>query len=159
MHPATERFIECAEAEYDLAVAPEVFPDGTKTAADAAAAVSCQVDQIVKSIVLVGDDTTPFLALTSGANRVDESAAGDRLGFNSVRSATPTEVKDVTGWAIGGVPPVCHDTDLQTLFDPTFGAYDRVWAAAGTPRSVFTIDPARLRALADATTVPVFEDA
>ena len=159
MHPATERFLACTEAEYGLSVTPEEFPDGTKTAADAADAVGCSVEQIVKSIILVGDDSTPFLALTSGGNRVAEPAAGDRLGFDTVRSASPAEVKEATGWAIGGVPPICHDRDLQTLFDPTFTGYDRVWAAAGTPQSVFAIDPSRLETLTAATKAHVFESA
>lgn len=159
MHPATERFLACAETDYGLSVTPKQFPEGTKTAADAAAAIGCAVDQIVKSIVLVGDDTTPFVVLTSGANRVDEDAAASVLGYDTVRSATPTEVKEATGWAIGGVPPLCHDSELTTLFDQTFTDYDRVWAAAGTPQSVFPIDPDRLQELTAARQAPVFEEA
>jgi prolyl-tRNA editing enzyme YbaK/EbsC (Cys-tRNA(Pro) deacylase) len=113
------------------------FPDGTRTAADAAAAIGCAVGQIVKSLVFTrGDDAV--LVLCSGANTVDEAALG-------VAKADAALVREVTGFAIGGVPPYGWKTaPAQTLLDEDLMAYDEVWAAAGTPRTVFPLTPAQL---------------
>ena len=112
------------------------FPEGTRTAQDAAAAIGCSVGQIVKSLVFVrGDD--PVLVLCSGANTVD---AG-RLGL---AKADAELVRRATGFAIGGVAPYGHPAALETLVDEDLLAYDEIWAAAGTPRSVFPLTPAQL---------------
>jgi prolyl-tRNA editing enzyme YbaK/EbsC (Cys-tRNA(Pro) deacylase) len=113
------------------------FPDGTRTAADAAAAIGCAVGQIVKSLVFRrGADAV--LVLCSGANTVDETALG-------VAKADAVFVRDVTGFAIGGVPPYGWRTaPAETVLDEDLMAYDEVWAAAGTPRSVFPLTPAQL---------------
>jgi prolyl-tRNA editing enzyme YbaK/EbsC (Cys-tRNA(Pro) deacylase) len=113
------------------------FPDGTRTAADAAAAIGCAVGQIVKSLVFRrGGDAV--LVLCSGANTVDEAALG-------VAKADAAFVRDVTGFAIGGVPPYGWRTaPAETVLDEDLMAYDEVWAAAGTPRSVFPLTPAQL---------------
>jgi prolyl-tRNA editing enzyme YbaK/EbsC (Cys-tRNA(Pro) deacylase) len=122
-------------------VEPEIreFPDGTRTAPEAAAAVGCEVGQICKSLVFrVGDE--PLLVVASGANRVDEA----RFGASKADAAF---VREQTGFAIGGVPPVGHARDIETVVDEDLLAYDVVWAAAGTPRAVFAIAPARLVAV------------
>ena len=137
-----ERFVARA-AERGLEVEAVAFPDGTRTAADAAAAIGCDVAQIVKSLVFVADGT-PVLVLTSGANQADERRLAHALGAEEVRIATPAEVREATGYAIGGTPPVGHDTDLRVLCDRDLTDHDQVWAAAGTPTHVFGLTPQRL---------------
>ena len=112
------------------------FPAGTRTAADAAAAIGCEVGAICKSLVFrVGDE--PLLVIASGANRVDEQR------FDAVK-ADASFVREHTGYAIGGVPPYGHARPLRTILDEDLLAYDTVWAAAGSPTSVFPIAPDEL---------------
>jgi prolyl-tRNA editing enzyme YbaK/EbsC (Cys-tRNA(Pro) deacylase) len=119
------------------------FPEGTRTAQDAARAVGCAVDQIVKSLVFIAD-TTPVLVLTSGGNRVDVVKVGAETGSAGVRKADAEEVRAATGYAIGGTPPFGHARELLALVDRHLTGFDVVWAAAGTPRHVFPISPADL---------------
>ena len=112
------------------------FPEGTRTAQDAAAAIGCTVGQIVKSLVFVRDDEA-VLVLCSGSNTVD----AQRLGLHK---ADADLVRRATGFAIGGVPPYGHPAPLETLIDEDLMGYDEIWAAAGTPRSVFPLTPAEL---------------
>ena len=119
------------------------FPDGTRTAADAARAIGCQVDQIVKSLVFVAD-TDPVLVLCSGGNRVDVVKVGKEQSAAVVRKADAGEVRAATGYAIGGTPPFGHARDLPVLVDRHLTGFEVVWAAAGTPRHVFPIAPADL---------------
>jgi prolyl-tRNA editing enzyme YbaK/EbsC (Cys-tRNA(Pro) deacylase) len=112
------------------------FPEGTRTAQDAAAAIGCEVGQIVKSLVFLRDGE-PVLVLCSGANTVD---AG-RLGL---AKADADVVRRATGFAIGGVPPYGFPAPLETLVDEDLLGYEEIWAAAGTPRSVFPLTPAQL---------------
>jgi prolyl-tRNA editing enzyme YbaK/EbsC (Cys-tRNA(Pro) deacylase) len=115
------------------------FPEGTRTAPEAAAAVGCEVGQICKSLVFrVGDD--PLLIVASGANRVDEAR------FRAAK-ADAAFVREATGFAIGGVPPFAHARPIDTVIDEDLMGYDVVWAAAGTPRAVFSIAPAALVAV------------
>jgi prolyl-tRNA editing enzyme YbaK/EbsC (Cys-tRNA(Pro) deacylase) len=112
------------------------FPQGTRTAADAAAAIGCEVGAICKSLVFrVGEE--PLLVIASGANRVDEGRFG-------AEKADAAFVRDQTGFAIGGVPPFGHLRAIETIVDEDLLAYATVWAAAGTPSSVFPIAPAEL---------------
>ena len=112
------------------------FPQGTRTAADAAAAIGCEVGAICKSLVFrVGEE--PLLVIASGANRVDEGRFG-------AEKADAAFVRDQTGFAIGGVPPFGHMRAIETIVDEDLLAYATVWAAAGTPSSVFPIAPAEL---------------
>jgi prolyl-tRNA editing enzyme YbaK/EbsC (Cys-tRNA(Pro) deacylase) len=115
------------------------FPEGTRTAADAAAAVGCDVAQIVKSLVFRrGAD--PVLVLCSGANTVDVEALG-------AEKADAAFVREVTGFAIGGVPPWgWRHPPAEVLVDEDLMGHEQVWAAAGTPRSVFPVAPAELAA-------------
>ena len=121
------------------------FPDGTRTAADAARAIGCQVDQIVKSLVFVADNE-PVLVLTSGGNRVDVVKVGKERSAAVVRKADAGEVRAATGYAIGGTPPFGHARDLPVLIDRRLTGFEVVWAAAGTPHHVFPIAPADLLA-------------
>jgi prolyl-tRNA editing enzyme YbaK/EbsC (Cys-tRNA(Pro) deacylase) len=119
------------------------FPDGTRTAADAARAIGCQVDQIVKSLVFVAD-TDPVLVLCSGGNRVDVVKVGRERSAVAVRKADAGEVRAATGYAIGGTPPFGHARDLPVLIDRHLTGFEVVWAAAGTPRHVFPVAPGDL---------------
>jgi prolyl-tRNA editing enzyme YbaK/EbsC (Cys-tRNA(Pro) deacylase) len=119
------------------------FPEGTRTAQDAANAIGCAVDQIVKSLVFIAG-TDPVLVLTSGGNRVDVVKVGTETGSAGVRKADAEEVRAATGYAIGGTPPFGHARDLLVLVDRHLTDFDVVWAAAGTPRHVFPIAPADL---------------
>ena len=150
---ALERFASAAAA-VGVAVDASRYPEGTRTAADAAAAVGCDVAQIVKSLVLVGPDG-PLPALTAGSSQVELEALGARCG-GPVRMATPDEVRAATGYAIGGTPPFGHPEPLATMIDPALLDHERVYAAAGTPDSCFPIDPRTLRAVTGAEEARVF---
>ncbi len=115
------------------------FPEGTRTAVDAAAAVGCEVGQICKSLVFRVEDA-PLLVIASGANRVDEARYG-------AMKADAAFVREQTGYAIGGVPPFAHARPIETVIDEDLLRYDVVWAAAGTPRAVFAIRPHELVAV------------
>lgn len=151
MSDAVERFTDRAHA---AGLRPEIrtFPDGTRTAADAAAAIGCEVAQIVKSLVFVADGR-PVLALTSGANRVDEAVLAAHLGVDEVRKADAAEARAATGYAIGGTPPLGHDTPLLVVCDRDLLDHDEVWAAAGSPTSVFALAPHALLSSAGAAVV------
>lgn len=152
MASGVDRFLDEARSRgLDLRV--QEFPQGTRTAADAAAAIGCDVAQIVKSLVFMADDDA-VLVLTSGANRVDEAALGRLLG-RSLRKASADEVRDATGYAIGGTPPFGHHRPLQVICDRDLTLHDEVWAAAGTPSTVFAIAPAHLLDITDAEVHPV----
>jgi prolyl-tRNA editing enzyme YbaK/EbsC (Cys-tRNA(Pro) deacylase) len=136
---AIDRFL--GEAEHlGLTLEVREFPQGTRTAADAARAVGCEVGQIVKSLVFVAG-SEPFLALTSGPNRADTSKLSALVGGVPVRRADPEEARAATGFAIGGTPPFGHPRPLRVLCDRDLLGYDEVWAAAGTPTAVFPIRP------------------
>lgn len=122
----------------------EELPASTRTAAEAAAAVGCAVAQIAKSLVFRGANTaTPYLVIASGAHRVDELRLAEWVS-EKVEKPDADFVRSVTGFPIGGVPPVGHDQPLRTLVDQAFLAFDEIWAAAGTPNAVFRIAPSDL---------------
>jgi prolyl-tRNA editing enzyme YbaK/EbsC (Cys-tRNA(Pro) deacylase) len=128
-----------------LDVTVREMPDSTRTAEAAAAACGVAVGQIVKSLVFVGARTgAPYLLLVSGTNRVDEKCVARHLGETLTRPDAEA-VRRITGFAIGGVPPFGHEQPLATYMDEDLLRHDVVWAAAGTPRAVFPIDPRRLR--------------
>ncbi|NIB98440.1 YbaK/EbsC family protein [Halobacterium sp. R2-5] len=156
MHERAAEFVERAREEYGVDVNVHEFDEGTKTAADAADAVGCDVAQIASSIVVVADDE-PVVVVTSGANRVDLEKVAVYRDASDARMAEADEVKEATGWSIGGVPPICHATAVPVLLDDTLLDHDEVWAAAGTPTAVWPIEPERLRDLADADAVDVAE--
>lgn len=134
----------------------EAFPDGTRTAADAAAAIGCDVAQIAKSMVFRAGDR-PVLVVTSGANRVDAAKVAAALGAPIAR-ADAAFVRDATGFAIGGVAPVGHVTPPVVLLDADLFGLDRVWAAAGSPMHVFGTTPEALRRLTGGQVADVRQD-
>ena len=144
MADARTRFLAAA-AELGLEPDVRTYPAGTRTAQDAADAIGCDVDQIVKSLVFVADNGRPVLALTSGGRRVDPARLAQLVGAGRVRKADADEVRTATGFAIGGTPPFGHPAPLDTYLDPHLLGFDRVWAAAGTPTDVFALTPDELR--------------
>jgi Cys-tRNA(Pro) deacylase len=139
VHPTVARVVDAATAG-GLQIDVRRFPEGTRTAADAARAVGCDVAQIVKSLVFVDGDR-PVVALVSGANRVDLAKLARAAGTASVRRADGDEVRTLTGFAIGGVPPFGHATPATVLVDRDLARHDTVWAAAGLPDAVFPVSP------------------
>jgi prolyl-tRNA editing enzyme YbaK/EbsC (Cys-tRNA(Pro) deacylase) len=157
MHPRTREFRERAAEELGFDVDVHEFPEGTKTAADAAEAIGCDVAQIASSIALAADELV--VVVTSGANRVSEPLLAEirGVGPDAVGMADADDVKTTLGWSIGGVPPFLHETSVPVYLDDTLTEYDTVWAAAGTPEAVFPIQPDRLLELSGATVVTVAE--
>ncbi|GHD95628.1 YbaK/EbsC family protein [Streptomyces naganishii] len=132
------------------------FPDATRTAEQAAAAVGCELSQICKSLIFAADGV-PVLVLMDGASRVDVELVRKELGAEKVTRAKADVVRETTGYAIGGVPPFGHRTRTRVLADRSLLEHDTVWAAAGDPHAVFPIAPDALVAHAGATVVDVRE--
>jgi prolyl-tRNA editing enzyme YbaK/EbsC (Cys-tRNA(Pro) deacylase) len=155
MHPSAQRVVDAAAAR-DLVIDVIEFPDGTRTAEDAARAVGVEVGQIVKSLVFSVNGET-VLALVSGVNRVDEHALAHAVGPDDAKVAKldANAVRAATGYAIGGVPPFGHPVPLSTFVDRDLLRFDTVWAAAGTPRHVFSATPAELVRLTSGTIADV----
>ncbi|MEZ5844471.1 MAG: YbaK/EbsC family protein [Hyphomicrobiaceae bacterium] len=154
LEPAEQRVADAAAA-LGLTITIARMDQSTRTAEEAAAACGTTVGQIVKSLVFRGQASgRPLLLLVSGANRVDEAAVADRIGEAIVRPDARF-VRDVTGFAIGGVPPLGHAQKLTTYLDEALLAFDRVFAAAGTPRSIFAVAPSELVEASGATVIPV----
>lgn len=152
LHPTARRVADAAAAAgLDIGIAE--FPAGTRTAEDAAAAVGCEVSRIVKSLVFAVDGA-PVLALVGGDARLDEGLLAEAAG-GTVGRADADVVRAATGYAIGGVPPFGHATPLPTFVDEPLLRHPTVWAAAGTPRHVFEVDPAELVRIAGARVVPL----
>ena len=143
-----------AQAGADIAV--RRFPQGTRTAQDAADAIGCPVGAIAKSIVLTSD-SGPVLVLTSGSNRVDYAKVALAIDATGVRRADADEARAATGFPIGGTAPWGHPQPLRVLCDQDLLAYEEVWAAAGTPDTVFPLTPAALLDLAGASPADVAE--
>ena len=135
-------------ATSSIGVTVKQFPSGTRTAVDAATAVGCDVGQIVKSLVFVAAGR-PVVALVSGANRLDEGRLAAVAG-SPVTKADAEIARTATGYAIGGVPPFGHASDVPVFMDRDLLGHEVVWAAAGRPDSVFEISPERLRELSQA---------
>jgi len=135
--------VAAAAAEAGLRIDVTEFPEGTKTAADAAAAIGCEVAAIVKSLVFVVDEE-PVVALVPGDRRLDTDRLAQTAGGNHVRRASLEEVREATGFAAGGTPPFGHARTLRVFADHALRRHDPVWAAAGTPTTVFPISLADL---------------
>lgn len=130
------------------------FDASTRTAEDAAAAIGCTVAQIAKSLVFKAKSGRPVLVVASGVNRVDEKKVAARMG-EPIARADADFVREATGFAIGGVPPVGHKSPPATLIDEGIMGFSEIWAAAGTPNAVFRLTPADLVALTRGTVAPV----
>ncbi len=140
LHPNTLRVIEAAR-EAGIEITTRRFPEGTKTAADAAAAIGVVVGQIVKSLVF-GVDNEIVMALVSGSNQLDEKKLAAAAGGSKCSRVDADAVRAATGYPIGGVPPFGHATQLRVFVDPDLLQYDEVWAAAGTWNDNFGAAPA-----------------
>ena len=120
------------------------LPDSTRTSAEAAQAVGCQVGQIAKSIIFKAlTSDRPVLVIASGPNRVNEKVIGELIG-EPIGKADADFVRQRTGFVIGGVPPVGHSERLETFIDQDLLQYPEIWAAAGTPHAVFRLMPVNL---------------
>ncbi len=157
-----QRVLEAASRK-GVALEIVTFAESTRTAEEAARAVGAELGQIVKSLVFIGRDgdgeVEPYLVLVSGANRVDVPRLGAVLSEPAIRRATAREAATHTGFAIGGIPPIGHVRPLTVVMDPDLGRFQTVWAAAGTPNSVFAVPPATLRTLANAIVAPIAHEA
>jgi prolyl-tRNA editing enzyme YbaK/EbsC (Cys-tRNA(Pro) deacylase) len=152
-----------AAARKGVTLEVTVFSESTHTAEEAAAAVGAGLGQIVKSLVFVAPrvdgPAEPILCLVSGTNRVDVARLAAVTGEPHVRRATAREANELTGFVIGGIPPLGHLRSTRVVMDPDLGRFATVWAAAGTSTAVFPVTPATLRALANAVVAPITEEA
>ncbi|HEX2137899.1 MAG TPA: YbaK/EbsC family protein [Microvirga sp.] len=158
MRPATSPTALRVQAALGPSFTVLEFEASTRTAADAAAAIGCTVGQIAKSLVFrtLGSDR-PVLIVASGPNRVSEAKAARVVG-EPIGRADARYVRDRTGFAIGGVPPVGHAQALTTVVDRSLSAFDAIWAAAGTPQAVFRLSFDDLVRLTGGTVADVTED-
>ena len=143
MHPNVARVIAAAR-ERGLEITTKRFPEGTKTAQDAANAIGVSVGQIVKSLVFAVDGEV-VMAFVSGANQLDEKKLALVAGGSKCSRVDADVVREATGFPIGGVPPLGLATQLRVFIDPDLLQYDEVWAAAGTWNDVFAIEPGALQ--------------
>ena len=159
-HPAVKRVLEAALRK-GVTLDIVAFDESTHTAEQAAVAVGADIGQIVKSLVFVApaDDGSlaPIVCLISGADRVDLARLAAVTGEMDIRRATAREANDLTGFVIGGIPPIGHIRPLRVVMDPDLGRYPTVWAAAGLPSAVFEVPPNTLRILANAMVAPIAE--
>jgi prolyl-tRNA editing enzyme YbaK/EbsC (Cys-tRNA(Pro) deacylase) len=155
MHPNAQAVQRALEA---LGVTSRVLElsESTRTSVEAASAIGSTVAQIAKSLVFRAGNE-PVLVIASGPNRVSLEKVGRYLGCALAR-AQAGEVRDATGFPIGGVPPVGHQSPLRTLMDEDLFHYDQVWAAAGTPHAVFPITPQELARISGAEVMDLKED-
>ena len=151
VHPNTLRVIAAAR-DAGLEITTRRFPEGTKTAADAATAIGVTVGQIVKSLVF-GVDNEIVMALVSGSNQLDEKKLALAAGGAKCARVDADAVREATGYPIGGVPPLGLATRLRIFIDPDLLQYDEVWAAAGTWHDVFPIDPRVLQSVTNGVAI------
>jgi prolyl-tRNA editing enzyme YbaK/EbsC (Cys-tRNA(Pro) deacylase) len=161
-HPAPIQRVVDAAARKGVTLEVHVFSESTHTAEEAAAAVGAELGQIVKSLVFVAPDADGTLeaviCLVSGPNRVDLARLAAVTGDADVRRANANEARELTGFTIGGIPPIGHAVPLRVVMDPDLGRFQVVWAAAGTPTAVFPVPPATLRMLSNAHVAPICEE-
>lgn len=151
--PPSSQKVQDFAATLGLEIHVQAMPQSTRTAEDAAAACNCDVSQIVKSLVFQGAESgTPYLLLVSGKNRVDQDGVAHDIG-EPLSRPDARAVRDWTGFAIGGIPPFGHTQPMKTFIDPDLLVHDIVWAAAGTPHAVFSVDPNALAKAVKATTL------
>ncbi|MCB8966178.1 MAG: YbaK/EbsC family protein [Ardenticatenaceae bacterium] len=144
MHPSAQKVAQAAQ-QLDLHINIVEFDQTTRSAQDAAAAIGCQVAQIVKSLCFVAAEQ-PVMALVSGGNQLDERKLAQLCGVSrkKVKRADAETVKAATGFTIGGVPPFGHSTTLPVYVDADLLQFEVIWAAAGTPFAVFAVSPTDL---------------
>jgi prolyl-tRNA editing enzyme YbaK/EbsC (Cys-tRNA(Pro) deacylase) len=158
-HPSVQRVVAAA-ARKGVTIEPVTFDESTHTAAEAAAAVGAELGQIVKSLVFVipsRGGMEPVLCLVAGHNRVDVARLAAVMQAPDIRRATAKQARELTGFSIGGIPPIGFEQSIRVVMDPDLGRYPEVWAAAGLETTVFAVPPATLRILADAMVAPIAE--
>ena len=158
-HPSIQRVLDAALRK-GVTLEVSRFDESTHTAIDAANALGAELGQIVKSLVFVvpsTDGAEPLVCLVAGHNRVDLARLAAVAGELDVRRASAREAHELTGFSIGGIPPIGHTRPVRVIMDPDLGRYPVVWAAAGLPTAVFPVPPATLRVLANATVAPIAE--
>lgn len=155
MIPESAQRVQEAARRLGVAIDMRIHEQPTRTAEEAAAACGCDVAQIVKSLIFRGAGSDkPYLLLVSGRNRVNEKGLKAVLG-EALRRPDAQDVRALTGFAIGGIPPFGHAERLETILDPELLKFPLVWAAGGTPNCVFAIDPAVLRDMTQARVLAV----
>jgi prolyl-tRNA editing enzyme YbaK/EbsC (Cys-tRNA(Pro) deacylase) len=161
VHPAIQRVLDAA-ARKGVTLEVVQFDESTHTAAEAAAALGAELGQIVKSLVFVipaAGFPEPVLCLVAGHNRVDLARLAAITSAPEIRRATAREAHDLTGFSIGGIPPIGMERAVRVIMDPDLGRYPVVWAAAGLPTAVFGVPPGTLRILSNAMVAPIAEEA
>jgi prolyl-tRNA editing enzyme YbaK/EbsC (Cys-tRNA(Pro) deacylase) len=164
-HPANER-VRAAAEQRGVSIEIVSFEESTHTAQEAAEAIGVELGQIVKSLVFMAPvdpareeaGVEPLIALVRGTDRVDLAKLVSAAARPRLRRASAQEARDATGYTIGGVPPFGHLSPITVVMDPALDGYEEVWAAAGTPTTVFAIAPGTLAMLADALVAPCAED-
>lgn len=151
---ARSRLVSDALRSAGIAGEIVVLPDAASTAALAAAALGVEVGAIANSLVFWSDDE-PLLVMTSGAHRVDTGALAERLGGGPITRASVEQVRQATGQAIGGVAPTGHPAPLRTVVDEDLAGYEQIWAAGGTPHTVFPLTFDELVRLTGGSVLPV----
>jgi prolyl-tRNA editing enzyme YbaK/EbsC (Cys-tRNA(Pro) deacylase) len=136
--PASQRVVDAAR-ERGLDIEIHLFPEGTKTSAEAAAAVGCELSAIAKSLVFVVDDR-PVVAIMSGDRRVDPARLAVAVGGDSARRAGLEEAREATGFAAGGTPAFGYRGSVEVVIDRSLQRHTEVWSAAGTPTTVYPIE-------------------
>jgi prolyl-tRNA editing enzyme YbaK/EbsC (Cys-tRNA(Pro) deacylase) len=158
LDPAVQRVVDAA-AVRGVGIEVTLLVETSHTAEDAARALGVELGQIVKSLVFVApgadDELRPILCLVAGTNRVDMARLAAVTGEPAVRRASAREARQLTGYSIGGIPPIGHPGPVRAVMDPDLEQYAVVWAAAGLDGAVFPVPPTTLRALAEAVTAPI----
>ena len=155
--PARSRVVQQHLLDAGLDVRVRELPASTRTAAEAAAALGCEVGAIASSLVFMADGL-PLLVMTSGRHRVDLALVADQVGAGAIVMATAQQVRDVTGQAIGGVAPVGHPAPVRTVVDEALREHATVWVAGGTPRTIVPLTVDQLVALTDGQELTVASD-
>ncbi len=161
LDPAVQRVVAAAAVK-GVHLRITLLAETSHTAEDAARALGVEQAQIVKSLVFVNarEDgrLDPVLCLVAGTNRVDLARLAAVIGEPGIRRASAREARELTGFSIGGIPPLGHDRAMRVVMDPDLGRFPEVWAAAGQDRAVFPASPAALRALTNATVADIAAD-
>ena len=152
---SSARKVQEALIEHGVTSQVVEMPQSTRTANDAARAAGCQVGQIVKSLIFKGKKTQqPILVATSGANRVNEKMIANLIS-EPLAKADAEFVREKTGFAIGGIPPVGHVQQIRIFIDEDLLQYNEIWAAAGTPKAIFKLTPQELQKITGGQVVSV----
>ncbi len=155
--PERSRIVQRHLAAAGIESAIRELPDSTRTAAQAAAALGCDVGAIASSLLFLADDE-PLLVMTSGRHRVDVDVLAEAVGAEHLEMATAEQVRQVTGQAIGGVAPTGHPTPVRTVIDAALNEHDTIWAAGGTPRTVVRLTVEELLRLTSGVMITVATD-